>query len=351
MTVIKGKHVEINDKVFVTPEGYPNFGFWYDKDSGRYAIANIETKEITEPFVDGVIYSEVPLETWTANYVVVRIKDKYYLADNNGDCRYESDEPFIICRNVFVSGDKRYVINNNLIRVFPDDNMNIVVEKIGSYNFAFSIYKEEVVARYVELPNDYEKVSENVDVNIHLYSADGKIREFKKSSCKLVSIVFDRLDNWCVELKYLDRYNDIDERIAFLNKSFEIITIEITEDFLTPVGIRSNTYSNDYTFVSIYFAARVQFRKYGDLEVVVHDGKTYFFKAEGEIEEVDTIISEPQIMGKYIVYREHTRIVKRDFEGNVIAVDELSPKEAYEIVLQEKLLERDELRSIGGLLS
>ena len=114
--MMKGACVEIQGKEFIVPNGYPKFGFFFDENSKRYAIANMESKEITESFVDDVIYSEVLLDTWTSDYVVVRIRDKYYLADNNGNCFLASDEPFIICRNVFVSGDKSYIITKNRVK-------------------------------------------------------------------------------------------------------------------------------------------------------------------------------------------------------------------------------------------
>ena len=105
---ITGRTIEFNGRTFTSPAVYPRFAFWCDEITGKIAIANVDenTKNITEatePFVDEVKYSELPLKTWTADYVVVRIGGYWYLTDSFGNCYYESKKPYIICRNVFVT--------------------------------------------------------------------------------------------------------------------------------------------------------------------------------------------------------------------------------------------------------
>ena len=141
---ITGRTIEFNGRTFTSPAVYPRFAFWCDEITGKIAIANVDenTKNITEatePFVDEVKYSELPLKTWTADYVVVRIGGYWYLTDSFGNCYYESKKPYIICRNVFVEADKTFIINKKLEKdKLESEKLRIDVIESGGYLFAYA---------------------------------------------------------------------------------------------------------------------------------------------------------------------------------------------------------------------
>ena len=116
---LKGKLDVINGKEYIELPGYPSFRFRFDRKTRKYSIINskyIGTKE-TEPFIDEIIYSEKPLETWTANYIVVRIGEYYYLADCDGNCFFENSVKYLIGRNLFLSEDRMYIVNEKLKKI------------------------------------------------------------------------------------------------------------------------------------------------------------------------------------------------------------------------------------------
>ena len=303
---IVGTSIEIVGREYISPNGYPKFGFWFDEETKKYSIANVETKEATEPFVDEVIYSELPLETWTANYVVVRIKNRYYLADNNGNCYFESYTPYIICRNVFVLGDLKHIIvkandGNRLEKI----TVNITIKESGGYKFALA-------DGYII--NVYGKIVTSNEV----YDIDG-IHE-----------------NWCVSRK-ISGLNIIRIR-SYLDEDFNIIF----EAAGTPMlrGNRSKTYEVERgKYYSRYFKSRVDFYRIENLEIIVYKGKTYLFKENGESEVIDGTFLNCKAYDKHFVYRIGDTVTTRDFNGNVIAEEKLTPKEEYNLFIAEELLE------------
>lgn len=322
-----GKVVNIQGRDFISPKGYPKFGFLYDEEKKQYAIANVETCEITKPFVDEVIYSELPLETWVANYVVVRIGELYYLADCDGNCYLEYGEPYIICRNVFVEANRAYCINESLTMV-QMKNCEIVVNEYGGYKFAFWQYlpnkanEEEIDTFYLIKPNGYK------------FKAREEITSY---SSRFYNIEFSNLHNWVLE---------VGEDTYFINSEFEI-TIHMYESKL--FGKKSQTYwykeaeADDRrgTKYSTYFHSKIDnFRQYQELEIVWYNEKTYFFLPDGNVEEINASISMPQVAGDTIIYRQNCEIVKRAVEGHVLSKDDVEPKETYFLMLFEKLLEK-----------
>ena len=311
---MNGNVVTINGRDYISPNGYPKFGFWLDEETKKYSIANVETKEATEPFVDEVTYSELPLETWTANYVVVRIENMYYLADNNGNCYIESSEPYIICRNVFVK-DTHFVITKDLqkerICMKNGFRASVDIEDHGGYRFALA----------------------NLDGKRNIINAHGQTIDNILEIHNLGTI-----SNWYIIAEMFLKSGAREDCYIFFNKNFEMTYTSICSPEL--YGKKSGTYKLYYEYFSTYFSKRVEIYLYNKLEVVICDGKTYFFKENGEIEEIDMVITIPKELNKLIVYRQDDEVITRNFKGEVIAVDKLSPKELYNFILSERLLSK-----------
>ena len=312
------KIVEINGKKYFTIKGYPKFGFYIDEETKKYSIANIETNEVTEPFVDELIYSEVPLETWTADYVVVRIGDKYYLADNNGNCFFASDEPFIICRNIFVSGKGKstFLVNKNLEITKSTPDSQIIVEGIEGFNFAF-----------FKCLNP-----ENKKYRKYLINTLGR-KVVPNNS--YMNMDFTSLHNWHFE-------SEKNEFCCVINSEFDVVK---KGDQCHVFGSLSKTcyvrqgYSD--TRYSVYFGAEIQgIECHGEFEIVKYNNKTYFFKANGDVEETNTNISYLKDDGSSVVYRQGNEIFERDSKGEIIASEKISSKERYFQSVFEDLLKR-----------
>lgn len=363
--------VEINEKEYISPVGYPKFGFLLDEESKRYSIANTETKEVTEPFVDEVIYSELPLETWTADYVVVRIGNKYYLADSNGNCFFASTKPFIICRNVFVSHDESYLINKNKVRIDATDEEKIIVEEYGGYKFAFFKCKDFETKKYkkylinslgegVLKPKDSSKSdTESGIVVVHESDLESRGRYGSRKKWTAIKtralnslndyddeddleddldddLGSDKRDESYVKKDYTDLPKWVfqqvkDERYLYLiDKEFNVIE-KIGRGFL--VGEKSFTYTGRYDniYYSTYFDAKIDgIRHYDNLEIVWYDNKTYFFYPNGKIDVLDDIRGNViEDMGDIILFRKGLKIYVYAKNGDFVAEEDISPKELY----------------------
>ena len=302
------ERVSINGE---SPEGYPMFVIWHDKTVNKYSIENTETKERTEPFIDDVFFSSKPLETWTADYVVVRIGEKFFLCDNNGNCFFESDEPYIICRNVFVSMNSKYIITKKLEKIYNiNEDKWFIVQESGGYNFAF-------------LTDLRHERGGNVGTFFWI-DCCGRTGKFNFELIFLkVLLMRETLINW-----YFEEYG----KISFFNKDFEVTTEGRRIGY---PGEKSKTFNIsviDYSascYYSPYFHSLVGFEKYGELEVVEYNGRTHFFKANGEIEEVEGVISGILEKENYIIYRHGNKIYWRSFYGTVFKEEELTSKELY----------------------
>lgn len=348
---------------YVGLKGYPTFAFRYDEKTGKYAIASckildpstnnkikitdcffnvaedhgypymkckIEVTDSTEPFVDEIIYSEVPLESWTANYIVVRIGENYYLSDNKGNCYYKCDKPFIICRNVFVTDNMSRVINCNMDEcAYPD---SIIVRNYGEYNFAF------VIRRQIWIYDEFI----DCDCLLDIYGHDNceMIKEEAKYLNKPKSISYKGLHNW---------YMNFGKKIFFINKLFQSSAISFNSVDITDkidekvekncLGKKSKVYLTDnYDKFSTYFGDYVTLYRYDKLEIVIFNGCTYFFKPDGEIEELRSVISNPKSSGCFCVYYYDNKMVMRYIEdGTIYDQKRIEPIKLYEILLLEEL--------------
>ncbi len=269
---------------FISLNGYPKFAFRFDEERKKYIIRESrDTGVVTEAFVDEIIYSELPLETWTADYVVVRIGNAYYLADSEGNCYHKSDKPYIICRNLFVSEDKSFVINKKLEIVhFKEEEMRIL--ESGGYKFAVINNKNLKEMYFLSTLG----VKNGWDIDIYTYSTSN-------------------LEKW-----YLKGIRDLYKNsYRFFNKDFdEVYYLNIDRGF---IGEKSKTYkSQGGQYYSTYFHGFVKFRKYGEIEVVEYDGNTYFFKPDGTIEKEEMAELIIEDMGEQIIYRMDKLLYGRD---------------------------------------
>ena len=320
----------INMKTFGYINGYPNFAFYYDEKTKKYAIGNTKKFTGTEPFCDEILYSELPLETWTANYVVVRIDKKYYLCDNEGNCLWEQSNPFIICRNVFVADTEPYryfVINKYMKRCEYDEfssgrSLEILTTESG-YNIAYLEKKTESYPAYL------------------INSEGKKIKFFEKQD--EYKLEFSKIDCWAVSIKKLKtdgafRLGDGKVSIFYLNKDFNLAfdTYAVLKD-IKLIGENSKTYTGEYC---ILFEAKVRFKKYGNVEVIWHDGKTYFYKTNGEYDVIDGEIHNIRFVVDGIVYYDSKNIYLRDSSGNLISKTKLEPIDIYMLEMLREISEK-----------
>lgn len=321
----------INMKTFGYINGYPNFAFYYDEKTKKYAIGNTKKFTGTEPFCDEILYSELPLETWTANYVVVRIDKKYYLCDNEGNCLWEQSNPFIICRNVFVADTEPYryfVINKYMKRCefdkFSSGRSLKVLTTESGYNIAYleKLDAEPYPAYLINSEGEKIKFFENQD-------------EYK--------LEFSKIDCWAVSIKKLKtdgnlRPCDGKTSIFYLNKDFnQAFNTRAVLNDIKLIGENSKTYTGGY---SILFEAEVRFRKYGNVEVVWYDGKTYFFKTNGKYDVIDGKIINIRFVVDGILYYDSKNVYLRDKDGKLISTTELDPKEVYMIEMLREISEK-----------
>lgn len=288
---LKGKKVYYDDcskyedecVEYISLNGYPKFAFRFDVKSKKYVIRESrDTGVVTEAFVDEIIYSELPLETWTADYVVVRIGTFYYLADSEGNCYHKTDKPYIICRNLFVSEDKSFVINKNLEIIYFNEDKICILES-GGYKFAV--------------------INKKLSGCIYFLSTLGVRNNW--------SIETDVQSTSNLEKWYFNGISGVSENFyRFFNRDFdERYFLEIDKEF---VAEKSRTYKATMYYYSTYFHGFVKFRKYGEIEVVEYSGKTYFFKPDGKIEkeEIAELIIED--VGEQIIYRVDKLLFGRD---------------------------------------
>lgn len=348
------------DKTWVYLEGYPNFAFWYDESTQKYVIASCElTKEspafrilegneevidrvfnrieneenkikitgFTEPFVDEIIFSEAPLETWVADYVVVRIGEFYYLADNKGNCYHKRDKPFIICRNVFVSADRKTIITYGNKEVTP--TVDIVVKQFGDYNFAIASNTKG------NAYTDHKPYESLLDINGKEIFIEESYASYTK---RLYLSNFEEMHNWCLfygdKVIFIDRtFNFVKTYIIKFGYGKDIAKVLKEEHF---IGEKSKTYSIEsyYGFIkySTYFNSEVVFDRVEDVEIVWHNGKTYFFKPNGRIEVINGEILKLRRSGKYFVYIIDNIVVMRDLNGEKVSEEELSPAKLLELL-------------------
>ena len=316
---LKGKLDVINGKEYIELPGYPSFRFRFDKKTRKYSIINskyIGTKE-TEPFIDEIIYSEKPLETWTANYIVVRIGEYYYLADCDGNCFFENSEKYLIGRNLFLSGDRMYIVNEELkkITIRTDE---IIVRESGGYLF---------VCR---------KIAGNS--GIYLLTPIGELGMDIKFYSRT-------LDKW-----YID-----DSANIFFNKEFKKTK---TVEFGFMYGNKSRSYLNvkDKEHIkthfceaySTYFHDSVLIMIYGELEIIKYEGKIYFFDKDGNVEQTDA--SNPFFIrtDDMIFYRIGTTVYVRNKDGKLLEPIHIEWNQLYQYILMEKQVERSLAIKLNG---
>ena len=155
---------------------------------------------------------------------------------------------------------------------------------------------------------------------------------------KLIS--YKGLHNW---------YMNLGEKIFFINKAFQIGAIcsnladnvEKIDERVEKncLGKKSKVYAADYreTF-STYFGEYVTLYSVGKLEIVIFNDCTYFFKPDGEIEELRSVIRNPKRSGCFCIYYYDNKMVMRYIEdGTIYDQKRIDPITLYEILLLEGL--------------
>lgn len=284
---------------------------------------NRKTLEATKSFLDDIYLSDFQLGTWTANYFVGRIGDKYYLVDADGNCFFEESKPFVICRNVFVQADCKYVVNNEMKKVFPSDGEKIEIYKSEHYDFAV----------FLNDAKQYRVITAKGEDAYKCYTMRNPSRTIKLHSGKKEYTLGGLEDGYFVFCDY----------IGFLNKNFEIIDTTV---FLSKyVQKLEDSLAGIFTYGSVpvyssYLLSKVDvYRKHGNVEFIWANGNTYVF-CDDRTEKYSYSISLPQLIGDRIYYRAGSIIFVLDMDGKEIARESLEIQEAYKISLLEKLLER-----------
>lgn len=338
---ITDRDIVYDGKTFTSPDGYPKFAFKNDEVTGKIAIANVDETsnsitEATEPFVDEVKYSELPLETWTADYVVVRIGELWYLADSFGNCYFESHKPYIICRNVFVAPDKSFVVNKELKKVEFED-MKIDTIQSGGYLFAYIYYS------YVEDSEDDSSECKNEERNGYLINCEGeKVVQMRSITTYAYEEYNKYLYKWIV--RAYGPYNSY----LILNKEFK----DVASSYYSPkiIGVKSKTYElpdgpnkmnvSGPIRYSTYFDSLVKFQQFRELEVIEYKGKTYFFRDDGKIDVYDCCNLFFQDVGDFITYRIGTTIYARAYTGEEIESVQINLEQVYQYALMESIIKK-----------
>lgn len=308
---------------------YSKFGLIRGKDDNsndKLAIINCEKGTFTKPFVDEVIYSSVPLRSWTENYIVVRIGEKYYLADCDGNCFLESTKPPIICRNGFVSregGEARF-INNKLeyrsksVKVYSKDGCNVA----------------------------YYEVSEKGILNsTNILGSDGSA--FIHMSAISSRVDFSKLPNYCAvciihssvgKISYMYIINKNFDGYHFFNKC-------ILEDeySITYRGQKADVDPEEYysAYLGMPVSKLISFptgngEKKPPFSIVNAGGKTHIFYSDGRMKSFDTMLEGIKVTQNRVLYRDDNEIVEMDLNGVELRREELSPKELYFLLMNDK---------------
>lgn len=321
MKALKVERIVLED--YFGFSGYEDFAFYYDEEQKKYSVMNRKTLEATKPFLDDFYLSDFQLGTWTANYFVGRIGDKYYLVDADGNCYFEEDKPFVICKNVFVQADCQYVINNELKRLFLKgrNDINIEIYKSENYNFAIICNEEAAVHDLLTVKG---KLTSEYTSNI--YSSNDK------------NVTFEG-----VEDGYLVFFHSPGDIIyCLLNENFEIIDYFFKDSVKKMKGRAGIFICDDKPKYSSYLYSKIDaYCKCGNVEFVWANGKSYIFSEE-QVQEYPFTISYPRVVGDLICYRAGFTIFVLDMEGKEIAYKDLAIEEAYMLRLLEILLDRKE---------
>lgn len=312
-----------SNKYFIF-SGYKNFAFWFDSNCKKWLVMNSKTREETQPFLDEIILNDFQLETWTANYFVGRIGDKYYLVDADGNCFFAEDKPFVICKNVFVQADCKYVVNNELQKIFPKDGVKIEVYKTQNYNFAIFYNKKSTTCRYnlITVKGEkacYDRLFASWHSETVLNSKDYALQEVGEGCIRFV-------------------VND-EEKVGFLNENFEVFYHLPAKDVKKLENSLAGIYTcGDEPVYSSYLHSEVStYRKYGNVEFVWTSDKSYVF-AGPQPQEYSFIISAPKLIGDKIYYRAGSIIFTLNMNGKVILSKDLELEEAYKIELLEEII-------------
>lgn len=327
--------------------GYPTFAFRYDDEKKQYAIMNVETQETTDFFVDEILYSEVPLENWTANYVVIRIGNDYYLSDNNGTCHFREKTPFFICRNgfVFLSANthSNYFINQQL--QVCSHYVALALRSVNGYDFAVAQCENEDDD---DDDNDYDDDDDDYnddydsDDEWWLLTSDGK-KKFL-SNTKYTGYTwnedeegYDKIDFW---------YTIDEAGISFISKDFtKVYDTNCSPEQLALVGKHSQTYilKDTEKYYSVYFDDAIQaFYSIANGEFAVFQNQGYFFDAKGNITTIEGDISLPmRLSEEQLIYRKGLTVVIHNLKENTTQETKITPEQAYQMMLMEKMIRKE----------
>lgn len=318
---------QIEGKEVLCPQNHPKFGFY--KEKGKIGIVDIETSTFTEPFLDDVHTENYEFETWIANYVVGEINGNFYLVDCEGNCYFETNKPFIICRNVFVSGDRSCFFAKD-----KDGNLKRHTAQKNS--------QELEVFSSKRFPAKFAYVKDNSEKNHHIgiISCLGDVW--------YVWYLFnidELLDSFWCNLYFNWRVCGYATNQFYLEKSWTIDT-----DFRM-IGLITATFEHNgymivrldngefyelirHKYVDRYWQKNgVSFIEYKDGERIVRLPKTTIITGE-----------EPEWIDKaqgLVVYRVGRIIKVLDLEGKIIEEKELDAEKLYYGLLYEKILTKE----------
>lgn len=304
---------EIKGKTVFCPENYPSMGF-YKSENGYYGLANLETKEITDPFLKEVIFNPSVFETWVTKYFVVRTDEGYHLADKDGNCYYSAKEPYIICQNVFISFDGHYMY------VDGDNKPKKVTKNRDLINNNFWIYSDAKdnnfrITCYAGASGD----------NIQVISCKGELTKeiiVKKES-------FSRVKEWFidgfiigVDFSFTDYYNStcMDNKLCMYSNSWQKLPYYSTKFHMAFLDYNVND--------------NIGWAKDGS-------GNFYLFNSDSALIPLDNRIKRIQCFKDGIIYRKDDEVIARDSLGNIIEIVKLSLRDAYFAGLYETLEEKE----------
>ncbi len=323
--------VTIQGNEYTVYPSYPKFGFHKD-EKDKYSVACIEEKTATSHFFDQCFISndQERAYTWVENYVVCRVGDKFYLMDCKGNCYFENDEQFIICRNGFLTRDMKKFIAKGLIAKDVKDGV-VSLGRHSKNKVSIEQYNTICVGYF-----HYALAFEDrglLDVN-------GNICDGSYPGSNADRYNYKGLSEW-----YFETICNYVTTCHLLNFDLEVIG-DYGMVSTSLVSLRSGIYKafprNDYNKDDfIYISSKLGEKKIRyvtlcDVEFVWSGKATYIYLPDGTEEKIDCLITTPRFTGDAIVYRQGNMIVIRDKKGKVIEEMKLSPKEVYELILLEE---------------
>lgn len=313
------------------PKGHPSIGILKYEESGKYGIINRSDMTATEPFLDGVDYCEVPLETWVENYVIGRIDSDYYIVDKEGNCFFKSELHYLICRNLIVQlNPKRLPMNFDNYTLYACSAFNGYIN--SKLEFEDTYEKRTFILRSGEYYFAFGQSGvDNKMAFMNTLGELGKLNCFWTKRGLTVPLVGEYvellIDEWIIQVSG-------EFKFTFLDKDFN--PIKTIGGYRVKKVLNSATKSymienknGGYCFYSYIYGFLDMWFKFGECEFFQKRGEDKYtiIKADGSVEyeeAVNEVNHFYTISSNRFSYRIDDEVIERDRNGEVIRREKMS---------------------------